>query len=93
MAQLGNYGASNNMLLRWTQSILVTRDFTMIENHPTVPIDYIADADALQRSHKLYALLASLVKGRGVQVIQRTPSSNGYEAMKQLIQLSSDQQN
>ena len=59
----------------------------MIENHPTVPIDYIADPDALQRSHKLYALLASLVKGRGLQVIQRTPNSNGYEAMRQLIQL------
>ena len=35
----------------------------------------------------MYALLSGLVRGRGLQVIQRVPSQNGDEALRQLMQL------
>ena len=38
-------------------------------------------------SEQLYSLLASLVRGRGLQVVQRTPLQNGFEALRQLVQL------
>ena len=64
-----------------------SRDFSMIESHSTIAIDYISSEAAVQRSQRLYALLASLIRGRGLPVIQRVPNSNGYEALRQLIQL------
>eukprot|EP00439_Symbiodinium_sp_Y106_P033819 s6169_g4.t1 len=59
----------------------------MIETHSTVPIDYIASPAAVQRSHKLYAVLAGLIKRRGLQVIHRVAQQNGYESLRQLMQL------
>ena len=64
-----------------------SNDFARIEAYSTVAIDTIASPEAVQRSQRLYALLAGLVRGRGLQIIQRVPSQNGYEALRQLIQL------
>ena len=62
-------------------------DLKKIEQFPTAEIGWISDPDALQRSQRMYALLSGLVRGRGLQVIQRVPSQNGYEALRQLMQL------
>ena len=64
-----------------------SNDFARIEAYSTVAIDTIASPEAMQRSQRLYALLAGLVRGRGLQIIQRVPSQNGYEALRQLMQL------
>ena len=64
-----------------------SNDFARIEAYSTVAIDSIASPEAMQRSQRLYALLAGLVRGRGLQIIQRVPSQNGYEALRQLMQL------
>ena len=44
-------------------------DFARIEAYSTVAIDVIANPEAMQRSQRLYALLAGLVRGRGLQII------------------------
>ena len=62
-------------------------ELSFIENNPTVVIGAVASAESEQRSKQLYSLLASLVKGRGLQVVQRTPLQHGFEALRQLIQL------
>ena len=62
-------------------------DLKKIEQFPTAEIGWISDPDALQRSQRMYALLSGFVRGRGLQVIQRVPSQNGYEALRQLMQL------
>ena len=38
-----------------------------------------------ERSHFLYSLMASLLRGRPLQILKAVPNSNGYEAVRQLI--------
>ena len=63
-----------------------SEDLKKIEQFPTAEIGWISDPEALKRSQRMYALLSGLVRGRGLQVIQRFPSQNGYEALRQLMQ-------
>ena len=59
-----------------------------IEGDPSIEINMpYKSPETEQRSRQLYSLLASLVKGRGLQVIQRIPHQNGFEALRHLIQL------
>ncbi len=58
-----------------------------LETTPSTEILSYASPESEQRSKQLYSLLASLVKGRGLQVIQRIPMQNGFEALRQLMQL------
>ena len=66
-----------------------TDELTFIERHPTKDLtnEAYASDEAEQRSKQLFALLSSLVKGRGLQLIQRVPVQNGFEALRQLVQL------
>ena len=64
-----------------------TADLETIENDPSTEIAVFADTETEQRSKRLYSLLASLVKGRGLQVVQRVPRQNGYESVRQLINM------
>ena len=64
-----------------------TADLETIENNPSAEITVFADTETEQRSKRLYSLLASLVKGRGLQVVQRVPRQNGYESVRQLINM------
>ena len=38
-----------------------------------------------ERSHFLYSLMASLLRGRPLQILKAVPNSNGYEAVRQLV--------
>ena len=39
----------------------------------------------LERSNKLYSLLASLVRNRALSIVRSTPNADGFEALRQLI--------
>ena len=44
-----------------------------------------ASTETRQRSTKLYSLLASLVRNRALSIVRATSSSDGFEALRQLI--------
>ena len=50
-----------------------------------------ADAGVAKRSRQLFALLASLIRGRGYLVLQQTERGNGYEGLRQLLALYTPQ--
>ena len=58
-----------------------------IEGRPLEEILVYNSTESEQRCKQLYSLLASLVRGRGLQIVQRTPLQNGFEALRQLVQL------
>ena len=62
-------------------------ELAYIEGRPLEEILVYNSTESEQRSKQLYSLLASLVRGRGLQVVQRTPLQNGFEALRQLVQL------
>ena len=62
-------------------------ELAYIEGRPLEEILVYNSVESEQRSKQLYSLLASLVRGRGLQVVQRTPLQNGFEALRQLVQL------
>ena len=62
-------------------------ELAYIESRPLEGILVYNSTESEQRSKQLYSLLASLVRGRGLQVVQRTPLQNGFEALRQLVQL------
>ena len=62
-------------------------EIAYLEQHPDEEGQGYKSPEAAQRSKQLFALLCSLVKGRGLQLIQRVPAQSGFEALRQLIQL------
>ena len=62
-------------------------ELAYIEGRPLEEILVYNSTASEQRSKQLYSLFASLVRGRGLQVVQRTPLQNGFEALRQLVQL------
>ena len=66
-----------------------TDELTFIERNPTKDLsaEAYASLESERRSKQLFALLSSLIRGRGLQIIQRIPVQNGFEALRQLVQL------
>ena len=66
-----------------------TDELTYIERNPTKDLsaEAYASLESERRSKQLFALLSSLIRGRGLQIIQRIPVQNGFEALRQLVQL------
>ena len=69
--------------------VAFTDELTFIERNPTRDLsgEPYASLESERRSKQLFALLSSLIKGRGLQIIQRIPVQNGFEALRQLVQL------
>ena len=55
-------------------------EIAYLEQHPDEEGQGYKSPEAAQRSKQLFALLCSLVKGRGLQLIQRVPALRGPEA-------------
>ena len=64
---------------------LVEMDLVEAATHEEAGLDAARHPDAARRSRELYAILASFMRGRPLKILRNVPSSNGYEAWRQLM--------